>query len=80
MATAKLCRILQGYALSCTGAGKPSEADIRADGGPTASTSGKRPAPAGTGAKGAARKDGGGAQAPKEATSRLVEVRAKAEH
>lgn len=58
----------------CAGAGKPSDADIRADGGPTASISGKRAASPGTGAKGAAGKAGGGAKAP-EATTRLVEVR-----
>lgn len=76
IATTKLCRVSQGRAFACAGAGKPPETDIRADGGPTASISGKREAPAGTGAKGAAGKAGGGAKAP-EATARLVEVRAQ---
>ena len=76
MAMTKLGSVLQGSSPACAGAGKPAEADIRADGGPTASISGKRAAPAGAGAKGAAGKAGGGAKAP-EATARLVEVRTK---
>ena len=58
----------------CAGAGKPSDADIRADGGPTASISGKRAAQAAAGAKAAAGKAGVGAEVP-EATARLVEAR-----
>ena len=63
----------QGHASARAGVEKPPDADVRADGGPTASISGKRTVLASTGAKGAAGKAGGCAKAP-EATARLVEV------